>query len=81
MKILVEGKTKIIYDTEDGTVIVLSKDDITAGDGYKRDIIKGKGAVATHTTANVFRLLNRHGIPTHFIEQVDEARLRCITVI
>lgn len=77
MKILTEGKTKIIYDTEDGAVILFSKDDITAGDGYKRDVIEGKGTVATRTTANVFSLLNRHGIPTHFIEQVDEARLRC----
>ncbi len=78
MKKLTEGKTKIIYDTGDGTVVILSKDDITAGDGYKRDIIKGKGAIATRTTANVFRLLNRHGIPTHFLEQIDEVRMRCI---
>jgi len=78
MEKLIEGKTKIIYDTEDGNVIMFSKDDITAGDGYKRDVIKGKGAVATRTTANVFCLLKRHGIPTHFIERIDEARLRCI---
>jgi phosphoribosylaminoimidazole-succinocarboxamide synthase len=78
MKKLTEGKTKIIYDIGESRVIMFSKDDITAGDGTKRDIIPGKGAVATKTTANVFRLLNRHSIPTHFVEQIDAARLLCI---
>lgn len=77
MKKLAEGKTKIIYDAEDGNVIIFSKDDITSGDGTQRDVIEGKGAIATRTTANIFRLLNRHGIPTHFMEQVDEAHLLC----
>ena len=78
MKKLTEGKTKIIYDVGESQVIMLSKDDITAGDGTQRDVIPGKGAVATRTTANVFRLLNRHSIPTHFVKQVDEVRLLCI---
>lgn len=78
MKKLTEGKTKIIYDVGEGQVIMFSKDDITAGDGTQRDVIPGKGAVATRTTANVFRLLNRNSIPTHFVEQIDAVRLRCI---
>lgn len=78
MKKLTEGKTKIIYDAGNGNVIMFSKNDITSGDGTKRDIIEGKGAVATKTTTNVFRLLNRHGIPTHLVEQVDDVRLLCI---
>ena len=78
MKKLTEGKTKIIYDVGEGRVIMFSKDDITAGDGTKKDVIPGKGAVATKTTVNVFRLLNRHLIPTHFIEQIDAVRLLCI---
>lgn len=78
MKKLTEGKTKVIYDVEDDHVIMFSKDDITAGDGTQRDVIEGKGAIATRTTANIFRLLNRHGIPTHFVEQVDKVRLLCI---
>ncbi|MBC8235853.1 phosphoribosylaminoimidazolesuccinocarboxamide synthase [bacterium] len=78
MKKLTEGKTKIIYDVGEGRVIMFSKDDITAGDGTQKDVIPGKGAVATKTTANVFRLLNRHSIPTHFIEQIDAVRLLCI---
>ncbi len=78
MKKLVEGKTKVIYDAGDDKVIVLSKDDITAGDGTQRDVIEGKGAVSIRTTTNVFRLLNRHSIPTHFVKQTDDVRMLCI---
>jgi phosphoribosylaminoimidazole-succinocarboxamide synthase len=77
MKKLAEGKTKTIYDAGDDAVIVFSRDDISAGDGRKRDVIEGKGAIATRTTANIFGLLNRHGVPTHFREQVGEQRLLC----
>jgi phosphoribosylaminoimidazole-succinocarboxamide synthase len=73
-----EGKTKLIFDAGNGQVILFSKDDITSGDGSRRDVIEGKGAVATRTTANVFGLLNRHGIPTHFLRQVDDRRLLCL---
>ncbi len=78
MQKLAEGKTKVIYDTGDGNVIILSKDDLTAGDGTQRDVIEGKGAISNRTTANVFRLLNRHSIPTHFIQQVDDVRMLCL---
>ncbi len=74
---LAEGKTKIIYDLGDGTVHIVSKDDITAGDGEKHDIIKGKAGLATRTTANVFELLNRNGIATHFVKKVDPHTLLC----
>ena len=77
MKKLAEGKTKTIYEAGDDAVIMYSRDDITAGDGSKRDVIKGKGVVATTTTANVFALLNRKGVPTHFRKQVDERSLLC----
>lgn len=76
----IEGKTKVITDAGDGTVLVRSKDDITAGDGAKRDVIQGKGASSTTTTTNVFRLLNQHGIPTHFIEQIDPVTFRARNV-
>lgn len=77
MQKLAEGKTKIIYDRGEGTVHMVSKDDITAGDGSQRDVIHGKAELATRTTANVFELLNRHGIATHFIERVDPHTLLC----
>jgi len=72
----IEGKTKIITDAGDGTVLIRSKDDITAGDGAKRDVIEGKAASSTTTTCNLFRLLNDNGVPNHFVEQLDAVTFR-----
>ena len=66
-----EGKTKIIYLAKDSPdyVTVVAKDDITAGDGAKHDVIPDKGRLATATTSNVFRLLKDCGLPIAFTEQ------------
>lgn len=70
---LAEGKTKIVWETDNPEIVrIESKDDITAGDGEKRDILEGKAMIATETTVNVFRLLESKGIPTHFINQDSE---------
>jgi len=69
--LLNEGKTKKIYQIQGHSdlVCVLAKDDITAGDGAKHDIIPDKGRIATATTSNVFRLLKECGLPVAFVEQ------------
>lgn len=79
----IEGKTKIITDAGDGTVLIRSKDDITAGDGAKHDVIQGKAASSTTTTCNIFRLLDSRGIPTHYVDQLDAVtfRARKVTMI
>ena len=66
-----EGKTKKIHLIKSGSdlVTVIAKDDITAGDGAKHDIIPDKGRLATATTSNVFRLLKACGLPVAFVEQ------------
>ena len=71
--LIAEGKTKILLATkrDPEKVLVLSKDDITAGDGAKHDLIEGKAALATRTTCNVFRLLKACGVPAAFDEQID----------
>ncbi len=71
--LLAEGKTKIIWSVP-GTdhVLIESKDDITAGDGAKHDIMSGKAVLATRTTVNCFQLLRKAGIPTHFLAEADE---------
>jgi len=67
--LLAEGKTKIIYAHPDdpALAIMLHKDSISAGDGARRNTIAGKGALSGRTAANVFALLNRSGIVTHFV--------------
>jgi phosphoribosylaminoimidazole-succinocarboxamide synthase len=75
-RVVAEGKTKIVEDAGDGEVLVRSKDDITAGDGARHDVLTGKAAASTRTTTNVFQLLERNGVPTHFVGPVDEVTFR-----
>lgn len=69
-----EGKTKIIYENpEDAkTVYMVFKDDITAGDGVKHDIIQGKALVDWKTNRDIFELLNRRGVRTHYVSSPQE---------
>jgi phosphoribosylaminoimidazole carboxylase PurE protein len=69
--LVAEGKTKKIYRVagDPALVALASKDDITAGDGAKHDIIPDKGKLANATTCNVFRLLQACGLPLAFVEQ------------
>lgn len=64
---LVEGKTKIVWDNGNGTVLIESKDDITAGDGARKDVIGGKAKLANATTVNCFELLDQNQISTHYM--------------
>jgi len=70
---LAEGKTKIIYahPSDPALAIMAHKDSISAGDGARRNVIPGKGALSGRTAANVFGLLNRAGIATHLVAAPD----------
>jgi phosphoribosylaminoimidazole carboxylase/phosphoribosylaminoimidazole-succinocarboxamide synthase len=72
--LVAEGKTKKIHQVPGSSdlVALVSKDDITAGDGAKHDVIPDKGRLANQTTCNVFRLLKACGLPVAF-EQQDSA--------
>ncbi|MPZ38552.1 MAG: hypothetical protein GEU95_10875 [Rhizobiales bacterium] len=69
--LVAEGKTKRIHQLAGSTdlVTLIAKDDITAGDGAKHDVIPEKGRLANRTTCNVFRLLKACGLPVAFEEQ------------
>jgi phosphoribosylaminoimidazole-succinocarboxamide synthase len=70
---LAEGKTKIIWSTGYPNIVrIESKDDITAGDGAKHDVLTDKALAATETTCNVFELLRDNQIRTHYINRVDD---------
>lgn len=76
-----EGKTKIILH-KPGTdwVQIINKDDITAGDGVRREVMAGKGVLATDTASNCFCLLNDAGVPTHFFDKLDEVSFQAAWV-
>ncbi len=66
---IARGKTKVLFEQpgRPDVLVVQALDDITAGDGARRDEIVGKGRLAAKTTARVFRLLNLCGLPTHYL--------------
>ena len=74
---LAEGKTKIIYaHPADATLVyMVHKDSISAGDGARRNVIEGKGALSCQTTSNVFKALDRAGLPTHFVDKLDDTTM------
>ena len=71
---IAEGKTKIVWSlpNEANAVEIESKDDITAGDGAKHDVIESKAALANETTSNVFELLESKGVKTHYLGRLGE---------
>jgi len=72
-ELLYEGKAKKVYKTEDPEVYIVSyKDDATAFNGLKKGTIVGKGVVNNEMSNFMFRMLEKEGIPTHYIEELNE---------
>jgi phosphoribosylaminoimidazole-succinocarboxamide synthase len=67
-----EGKAKILYEgPEPGTLIQFFKDDATAFNKKKHEVIDGKGVLNNRISEHIFTHLNRMGIPTHFIRRLN----------
>ncbi|UQZ88103.1 phosphoribosylaminoimidazolesuccinocarboxamide synthase [Deltaproteobacteria bacterium Smac51] len=72
-KMLYEGKAKQIFETEKpDEVLVYYKDDATAFNGEKKGTINSKGLLNNAIATLFFELLEKEGIPTHFIRKVDD---------
>ncbi len=70
---LYEGKAKKVYATEDPDLVIVSyKDDATALDGLKKGTIAGKGAINNRMSNFLMQLLEKEGIPTHFVEELSD---------
>lgn len=70
---LYEGKAKKVYATDDEALCIVSyKDDATAFNGLKKGTIVGKGVVNNRMTNMMMRLLEKHGVPTHFVEELSD---------
>ena len=71
--LLYEGKAKKIWNTEDKTLLISEfKDDLTAFNGEKKSSEEGKGALNNKISTELFKLLNEKGVPTHFVEMLDD---------
>lgn len=78
VKMLYEGKGKKLYSTNENSVLVAEfKDDLTAFNAEKKGSESGKGDLNCKISSFLFQLLEKNGIKTHFIEQIDSRNILC----
>ena len=71
-----EGKAKILYTTNNpDQVIQYFKDDATAFDATKRGTILEKGICNNRISSRIFELLESKGVPTHFVESLNDREM------
>jgi len=72
-EMLYEGKAKKVYATDNPEILLVDyKDDATAFNGLKKGTIAGKGAINNRVTNFMMQLLEKEGVPTHFVEELSE---------
>ena len=70
---LYEGKAKKVFRTDDPELYIVDyKDDATAFNGLKKGTIAGKGVINNVMSNHMFQILEKQGVPTHFVEQLSE---------
>ena len=70
--LIIKGKAKSVYTTDmKGKLIVEFRDDITAFDGGKKDVLKNKGGYNAEVSAFFFEYLEQNGVKTHFFTMLD----------
>ena len=68
-----EGKAKKVFETDDPEVLIVSyKDDATAFNGLKKGSISGKGVINNRMSNMLMAKLEKEGVPTHFIEELND---------
>ena len=79
-----EGKAKILFEgPEPGTLVQFFKDDATAFNNKKHEVVDGKGVLNNRISEHIFTHLNKIGIPTHFIKRLNmrEQLIREVEII
>ena len=73
IKELYEGKAKKVYETINPDLYIVSyQDDATAFNGEKKGTIVGKGSINNRMTNMVMKILEKNGVPTHFVEELND---------
>ncbi|MCF6460372.1 phosphoribosylaminoimidazolesuccinocarboxamide synthase [Clostridium sp. Cult3] len=83
MKLINRGKTKDVYELEDGNYLLKFKDDVTGEDGVFDPgantvglTIEGAGRSGLKLSKHFFEILKKEGIPTHYIDaNIDDATM------
>jgi phosphoribosylaminoimidazole-succinocarboxamide synthase len=79
-----EGKAKKVYATDDENYCIISyKDDATAFNGVKKGTILGKGVVNNKMSNYIMSLMEKEGIPTHFVKELNDrdAVVKRVTIV
>ncbi len=72
-EMIYEGKAKKVFSTDDENFVIVSyKDDATAFNGLKKGTIAGKGVVNNRMSNMLMQLLEKEGVPTHFVEELSD---------
>ncbi len=70
---LYEGKAKKVFSTDNEDYVIVSyKDDATAFNGVKKGTIVGKGVVNNKMSNHMFKMLEKAGVPTHYVEEISD---------
>ena len=73
LEMMYEGKAKQVFATEDPTLAIIHyKDDATAFNGLKKGTISGKGVINNRVTNYLMQMLEKEGVPTHFVKELSD---------
>ncbi len=72
-QMIYEGKAKRVYATDDEQLCIVDyKDSATAFNGEKKGTIEGKGVINNRVTNHLMQLIEKNGIPTHFVKELSD---------
>ena len=72
-EMLYEGKAKKVFKTDDENLYIVDyKDDATAFNGLKKGQIAGKGVVNNRMSNFLMQLMEKKGVPTHFVKELSD---------
>ncbi len=75
-ELLYEGKAKRVYATENAEIVIQEfKDDATAFNGEKKGTIVGKGVINNKISCKLFKMLEKEGVPTHLLDEIDDRNM------
>jgi phosphoribosylaminoimidazole-succinocarboxamide synthase len=73
---LYEGKAKRLWATDNPDTLRMEfKDDATAFDGKKKAQFENKGRLNNAISTLIYGMLEKEGIPTHFVRQIDDTNV------
>ena len=81
---LYEGKAKKVFATDDPDLVIVDyKDDATALNGKKKGTIVGKGIINNKLTNYLMQVLEKEGVPTHFVKELSdrETVVKKVTIV